>query len=53
MMFLMKEKKDIRSEIKFKGKLKEEQNEAAEKLLHHSDGILNAATAFGKTVVCS
>lgn len=39
--------------VKFKGKLKEEQNEAAEKLLHHSDGILNAATAFGKTVVCS
>ena len=33
--------------------MKEEQNEAAEKLLHHSDGILNAATAFGKTVVCS
>ena len=27
--------------------------EAAEKLLHHSDGILNAATAFGKTIVCS
>lgn len=39
--------------VKFKGKLKEEQNEAAEKLLHHSDGILNAATAFGKTVVSS
>ena len=33
--------------------MKEEQNEAAEKLLHHSDGILNAATAFGKTIVCS
>ena len=26
---------------------------AAEKLLSHSDGVLSAATAFGKTVVCS
>ena len=44
----MKEKKDIRSELNLKRKLKEEQNEAAEKLLHHSDGILNAATALVK-----
>lgn len=39
--------------VKFKGTLKEEQNAAAEKLLQNTDGILNAATAFGKTVVCS
>lgn len=39
--------------VKFKGTLKEEQNAAAEKLLQNTDGILNATTAFGKTVVCS
>ena len=30
-----------------------QQELAAEKLLSHSDGVLSAATAFGKTVVCS
>ncbi len=49
---------DIRSKgrplrISFIGKLKAEQNEAIETLLHYDNGILSAATAFGKTVVCS
>ena len=30
-----------------------QQELAAEQLLRHSDGVLEAATAFGKTVVCS
>lgn len=37
----------------FKGDLRMKQELAAEKLLSHSDGVLSAATAFGKTVVCS
>ena len=39
--------------VKFKGKLRVEQDLAAQALLTSSDGVLNAATAFGKTVVCS
>lgn len=36
----------------FTGELKESQKLAVEKLLQYDNGILNAATAFGKTVVC-
>lgn len=39
--------------VAFKGDLRMQQELAAEKLLSHSDGVLSAATAFGKTVVCS
>ena len=39
--------------VDFKGDLRTRQELAAEKLLSHSDGVLSAATAFGKTVVCS
>ena len=39
--------------VAFKGDLRTQQELAAEKLLTYSDGVLSAATAFGKTVVCS
>ena len=39
--------------VSFKGDLRTQQELAAEKLLTYSDGVLSAATAFGKTVVCS
>ena len=39
--------------VSFKGDLRMQQELAAEKLLAYSDGVLSAATAFGKTVVCS
>ena len=39
--------------VSFKGDLRKQQELAAEKLLTFSDGVLSAATAFGKTVVCS
>lgn len=38
--------------IKFCGQLKDSQVPAVEKLIANDSGILNAATAFGKTVVC-
>ena len=38
---------------KFTGQLREKQKEAVGTLLKHECGILSAATAFGKTVVCS
>ncbi|MDE7178689.1 MAG: DEAD/DEAH box helicase family protein [Lachnospiraceae bacterium] len=38
--------------VEFIGELKESQISAVEKLLQLDNGILNAATAFGKTVVC-
>lgn len=38
--------------VRFRGKLKSNQRQAAEALLKFDNGILNAATAFGKTVVC-
>ena len=38
--------------VEFNGKLKESQVPAVEKLIKDETGILNAATAFGKTVVC-
>lgn len=39
--------------VEFNGQLRETQAVAAEKMLVHETGILSAATAFGKTVVCS
>lgn len=38
--------------VEFQGKLKESQEPAVDALIAHETGILNAATAFGKTVVC-
>lgn len=39
--------------VRFTGQLRENQKEAVTALLKHECGILSAATAFGKTVVCS
>lgn len=39
--------------VSFHGALRIQQDLAAEKLLNFDNGILSAATAFGKTVVCS
>lgn len=39
--------------VAFRGDLRTQQDLAAQKLLSYSDGVLQAATAFGKTVVCS
>lgn len=39
--------------VTFKGDLRTRQELAAENLLSYPDGVLSAATAFGKTVVCS
>lgn len=39
--------------VSFNGSLRLQQELAAEQLLKYSDGVLEAATAFGKTVVCS
>ena len=39
--------------VSFRGELRTQQDLAAEKLLRFDNGILSAATAFGKTVVCS
>ncbi len=51
------EVKDNRSEghkinVKFKGELRDSQKLATDAMLEHDTGILHAATAFGKTVVC-
>ena len=48
---------DLRTEgnpiqVGFTGQLRSNQEEAAVKMLEHETGILSAATAFGKTVVC-
>lgn len=37
--------------VEFNGTLREKQQEAVEALLAHDNGVLSAATAFGKTVV--
>lgn len=52
--FNIEDKRCIGREIKvqFKGQLKESQTLAVEKMTRYETGILNAATAFGKTVVC-
>jgi superfamily II DNA or RNA helicase len=39
--------------VSFRGDLRIQQDLAAQRLLAYDHGILNAATAFGKTVVCS
>ncbi|MGN0339571.1 MAG: TOTE conflict system archaeo-eukaryotic primase domain-containing protein [Lachnospira sp.] len=39
--------------VAFKGELREEQKIAMNAILQFDNGILHAATAFGKTVVCS
>ena len=39
--------------VGFNGSLKPEQETAVKEILNYNDGILSAATAFGKTVVCS
>ena len=39
--------------VKFKGELRDEQKVAMKDILQFDNGILHAATAFGKTVVCS
>lgn len=39
-------------QVLFQGRLKESQIPAVEAMLKHETGILHAATAFGKTVVC-
>ncbi len=39
-------------DVEFLGELKENQTEAVEAMAQHEFGILSAATAFGKTVVC-
>ena len=39
--------------VSFHGNLRLQQELAAEQLLRYSDGVLEVATAFGKTVVCS
>ncbi len=39
--------------VDFKGELREEQKPALNEMLKFDNGILHAATAFGKTVVCS
>jgi superfamily II DNA or RNA helicase len=39
--------------VSFKGKLRPEQDSAAASMLSYDNGILDAATAFGKTVVSS
>ena len=39
--------------VSFNGDLKLQQNLAAQQLLAYDNGVLSAATAFGKTVVCS
>lgn len=39
--------------VEFNGDLRLQQDLAAQELLAHDNGVLSAATAFGKTVVCS
>lgn len=39
--------------VSFNGKLKPEQEKAVKEIINYNDGVLEAATAFGKTVVCS
>ena len=39
--------------ITFNGELHDEQQRAVDALLCHDNGVLSAATAFGKTVVCT
>ncbi len=45
--------KDKPIRVSFKGDLRIQQSLAADRLLAYDHGVLSAATAFGKTVVCS
>ena len=40
-----------RIDVSFNGTLRDEQQQAADALLAHDNGILSAATAFGKTII--
>lgn len=40
-------------DVSFKGELRDEQKPALEEMIKYDNGILHAATAFGKTVLCS
>ena len=40
-------------DVEFNGKLREEQQLAADEMLRYDNGVLSATTAFGKTVVAS
>ena len=40
-------------DVSFKGELRNEQKPALEEMIKYDNGILHAATAFGKTVLCS
>ena len=42
-----------RLDVQFHGVLRDEQQQAADVLLHHEIGVLAASTAFGKTVVAA
>lgn len=46
-----KQNKGRKINVSFNGTLREEQETAASAMLKHNNGILSAATAFGKTVV--
>lgn len=53
--YLITDKRSAGTTIKaeFTGKLRDSQEKAVSALLQYDNGILSAATAFGKTVVCS
>ncbi len=53
LMCRIKEKKGRPIRVSFKGDLRTQQDLAAQRLSQHSEGVLQAATAFGKTVVSS
>ena len=40
-------------DVKFHGRLRTDQQAAANAMLAHDDGILSATTAFGKTVIAA
>jgi len=43
----------VRLKVHFRGELRQEQKKAAEAVLAYENGVLSAATAFGKTVVAA
>ncbi len=47
-----KRNKGKKIDVSFQGKLREEQEEALNKMLMYDTGILHAPTGFGKTVIC-
>ena len=53
--YIISDKRCIGTSIKaeFTGELRDSQKKAVSALLQYDNGILSAATAFGKTVVCS